>query len=65
MYKEIQVENITHTYDAVSTRNDNYRYVVLFIFVQIISAISFSKYLMELAYVKITVYRTTFKVSLN
>lgn len=43
MYKEIQVENTTHTYDAVSTRNDNYQYVVLFIFKQIISAISFSK----------------------
>lgn len=39
-YKEIQVENNTHTYDAVSTRNNNYQYVVLFIFKQIISAIS-------------------------
>lgn len=37
-----------------STKNYNYQYVVLFIFIQIIAAISFSKHMMELVYVKIT-----------
>lgn len=37
-----------------STKNYNYEYVVLFIFIQIIAAISFSKHMMELVYVKIT-----------
>lgn len=37
-----------------STKHYNYQYVVLFIFIQIIAAISFSKHMMELVYVKIT-----------
>lgn len=51
MYKEIQVENNACT---CFYKNYNYQYVVLFIFIQIIAAISFSKHMMELVYVKIT-----------